>query len=400
MTDYSPSFNELPTNPKDIVVNYTSAKGSVSAVLGDFDNYMKTIVVLAIVFGTRIGLSALAFPVTFIITKNRKSPIFILNIACLVILFLQSSLYAVTLTKTYNTISYRFSMYGEIEDNVSNISVASNVLYIILIILVELSFCYQVYIIFDSPQKNLKRVGYLATLFAISLGVASVALYFIYMVYSNLAFFNNNVTVPQYLVNTPLILFATSSCTICLMLSLKLAYAIRTRRYLGLRQFSLFHILFIMAFQTMFIPTILILISFNAFSSHDRYSSQTFSALGSALITLSLPLTTMWANSAVSASTPSSTFNMQTAIYTSSDDNKTIINVPRDYDPEVSSKFDTESNEIADPIQILGDDTTMHAVTPATQDDKEFWKEVEMYTKDLDKLSTNGSLLDERAEFK
>lgn len=395
-SDYFPDLSSLPENPKDIILNYTSYEGDISLTFGDIDEYVKSIVVLAIVFGVRIGLAALAFPVTFLVTKNKRSPIFVLNMACLGLLFIQSCLYSVSLTKYYNTVTYSFSLYPNLDRLASNISVASNVFYIILIGLVEISFCYQVYIIFESPQTHLKRLGYLATAFSASLGVASFVLYFIYMVYSNRAFFNEGASVPTYLVNTPLILFVTSSCAICLILLLKLAVAIRTRRYLGLTQFNLFHILFIMAFQTMVIPTILILISFNAFSDSDEYSSQTFSALGTALITISLPVTTMWANSSVSNSVPTSTSNMH---YLSSDDNKTIIESPSDYYPKTSMS-DSENSPggfIKDhENQIIGGgyDDEMDGLKSSARDDNEFWKEVEMYTKDLDKHSQNGSILE------
>lgn len=398
MSAFQPSFIDSPTlvtTPQDIIVNFTAATGDeVSATLGELDSYMKTVVVLALIFGTRIGLSAFAFPVTFMITKNKKSPIFILNMCCIGVLFLQSCLYAVTLTKSYNTISYTFSMTDQIDKTASDISVVSNLFFIILIFLVEVSFCYQVYIIFESPQKNLKRLGYLATAFSASLGIATVVLYFIYMVYSNLAFYNNEITLPRYLVNTPLIIFVTSSCAICLMLMFKLAYAIRTRRYLGLKQFNLFYILFVMAFQTMVIPTILILISFNAFSTTDQYSSQTFSALGSALIALSLPLTTMWANSSISDRAPTSTGNLSSPVYSSaSDDNKTIINSPSDYYSKTSIDNVEKTGIIPDSDKdLFGDGYTMQGATAT--DDNQFWKEVELYTKDLDKNSNSGSLVD------
>ncbi|KAG0680843.1 hypothetical protein C6P40_004093 [Pichia californica] len=399
-TDYFDYLYDLPQNPRDIILNYTSYEGPVSITFGDIDTYVKTVVVLAIVFGTRIGLSALAFPVTFLVTKNRRSPIFMLNMACLGILFIQSCLYAVSLTKYYNTTSYYFSLYPTIDRLASNITVASNVFYVILIILVEISFCYQVYIIFESPQTYLKRLGYLATAFSASLGIASIVLYFIYMCYSNIALFNAEADMPNYLVNTPLILFVTSSCAICLMLMLKLGFAIRTRRYLGLTQFNLFHILFIMAFQTMVIPTILILISFNAFSTTDTYSSQTFSALGSALITISLPITTMWANSSVANSIPTSTFNMHSP-YASSDDNKTLPDSPTDYYPKLSlsdSEISPNINDAENNKNINNNEyPNMEGINSSAKDDAAFWKEVEMYTKDLDKNSQNGSILEKNS---
>ncbi|TID30113.1 hypothetical protein CANINC_001275 [Pichia inconspicua] len=384
-------FPTVLANAQDIIANFTGYDGPVSVSLGEFDLYMKTVVVSAIIFGTRIGLSALAFPVTYMITKNRKSPIFILNMSCLAVLFLQSCLYAVTLTKGYNTISYTFSGNPDLHKSASNISVVSNLFSVLLIILVELSFSYQVYIIFESPQKNMRRLGYGATTISVALGITTVVFYFIFMVYSNLSFYNNNVNVPGYLANTPLILFVTSSCVICVMLLCKLAFAIRKRRYLGLKQFNLFHILFIMAFQTMVIPTILILISFNGFSETDQYSSQAFSALGTALISLSLPLTTMWANSSISDSTPTSTSNLYSPAYTSSsEDNKTLATSLTNYYPKAS--FDDYN--VGSPEKETLDDFTIQP-TPATQDDQRFWKEVEMYTKDLDRNSDIGAISEE-----
>lgn len=391
--DYFPT-SELLDNPEEILLNFTSpTMGDMQISMGLLDSYMKTIVVTGIIFGTRIGLSALALPVTFMVTKNKKSPIFILNMSCLGVLFLQSCLFAVTLVKTYNTIGYNFSGIQNIDKNASNISVVANLFYVILIGLVETSFCYQVYVIFDSPQKSLKRIGYIATLISILLGIASFVLYFVYMVYSDLAFYNNNVTVPKKLVNTPLILFVTSSCAICLMLLLKLAFAIRTRRYLGLTQFNLFHILFIMTFQTMVIPTILILISFNGFSETDQYSSQAFSALGTALITISLPLTTMWANSSIMNSNPTSI--SQSPIYSSSgEDNKTFVSSPTDYYHKNSISESELPNTINDPEkQIIRDFSNNGINTANSKDDQQFWKEIEMYTKDLDNGSANNEQL-------
>lgn len=401
MSNITEYFQELPDNPSEIILNYTSYEGPISITFAEIDEFVKNVVVLAIVFGTRIGLSALAFPVTLLITKNKRSPIFILNMACLGMLFLQSCFYSVTLTKYYNTVTYSFSLYPDINENAASISVASNVFYVILVGLVEISFCYQVYIIFESPQPHLKKIGYLATAFSASLGMASFVLYFIYMCYSNITYYNINVSIPNSLVNTPLILFVTSSCAICLMLLIKLAVAIRTRRYLGLVQFNLFHILFIMAFQTMVIPTILVLISFNAFSDTDDYSSQTFSALGTGLLTISLPVTTMWANSSISNSIPSSTSNMYSP-YTSSDDddNKTIPESPSGYYPKSSLSDSELSPNLLNEKQIvksknnIDDYNNGDGFMSSAKDDREFWKEVEMYTKDLDKHSNNGSILD------
>lgn len=392
MAEFNGTFDEyleymgLPENPRDIILNYTSIDGPTSVTFRDLDTHLKSIAIFGIVFGCRIGLAAVAFPTTYLMTKNKRSPVFFLNMTCLAVLFLQSCLFSVTLTKTYNSMSYMFSLYEINDRNAANIAIASNVLLVVLTGLIEISFCYQVYIIFESPQKRMKLLCYITTTFCAALGITTFVLYFIYMCYSNRFFFDETLIVPNYLTNTPLIMFASSSCVICFILLVKLAIAIRTRRHLGLTQFSLFHILFIMTFQTMIIPSILIFVSFN--NTHTDPSSQTLSSLGYAFIAISLPLTTMWANSSVNNS--ESSLNSRVFRINTEPDNKSFTNSPTEYYPKTSLSDSEKQPENID--DMYSGEYDMNGIQSSAQDDRKFWKEVELYTKDLDKNIQNSSI--------
>ncbi|GME82208.1 unnamed protein product, partial [Ambrosiozyma monospora] len=250
---YSNIDTTLPNglDPTSIVLNYTSPYGDSQVWFSDLDHYKNSLVQLAAIFGVRVGLSALALPVTYIITKNRKSPIFFLNMGCLATLFLHSVLFICTLNGTYNSFTYHFSGYEYLDGHSSRLSAATNTIYIILIALVESSLTYQVHVIFRSPNARVRLLGHLATFIAGCLGLATVGFYFAFVVMSNKALFQLDYSTPDWVFNASIICFATSSCVILLMLSIKLGLAIRTRKHLGLKQFSVFHVLFIMAGQTM-----------------------------------------------------------------------------------------------------------------------------------------------------
>lgn len=366
--DYSSS---VLNSPSDIVLNYTTEFGPQEFTFSELDSYFKTIIVFGIIYGARIGMSFIALPVTYLFTKKKTSPIFILNMICLFFLFIQSILYSVSLTDEYNSISYIFTNSVEMHRNNSNITAASNVFYLLLVACIQMSQTYQVYIIFESPQSILKWVCYGVTGLSGALGLATVALYFDYMIESNMALFSPTKTLPSYLVNVPIILFITSTCLICATLIAKLIIAINKRRSLGLKQFNLFHILLIMSFQTMVIPMILTLISFNGFNG-DKYSSQSLSSLGTALVALSLPMTTMWANSSINSSTPTSQsntffFNGKTPSSSDNEGSKKSPTILVDMDLEKALMTDDDPNN----------------------EEEQFWKEVAMYS-NTPKSATNA----------
>lgn len=370
---YFPAASEITDSISDIVLSFNSTNGPQELTFGDLDSYFKTIVVFGIIYGARVGMSFISLPVTYLFTKKKGSPIFILNMLCLFFLFTQSVLYSVTLTDQYNSLSYIFTGSIDLNRNNSNITAASNVFYLLLVVCIQISQTYQVYIIFESQQHFMKLVCYGVTVLSGTLGLTTTALYFDYMIESNIALFSPDKVLPHYLVNVPIILFITSTCLICAVLVCKLVIAIHKRRQLGLKQFNLFHILLIMTFQTMVIPMILTLISFNGFPG-DKYSSQALSSLGTALVAISLPMTTMWATSSINSPFPTSqanTFFFNGKTPTSSDNEHSHRSPTTFVDLDLEKAlYEDEEDAIAD------------------NEEEKFWKEVVMYSKAPNTAST------------
>ena len=110
-------------------------------------------------------------------------------------------------------------------------------------------------------------------------------------------------TVEPWVDNVPLILFSASLNVLCLLLALKLVFAVRTRRHLGLRQFDSFHILIIMATQTFVIPSSLVIANY-------RYASlPLLSSISIIVAVCNLPLCSLWACSNNNSLYPTSSQN-------------------------------------------------------------------------------------------
>lgn len=359
----------------NIVLSYESAQGPANITFGEIDQYIHQQLILSSVFGVRIGLATVCLPVTYLITKNKKTPIFALNLSCLVVLFIHSIMYMFTVHNSYSTVSTYFSGYTYFNQNASAVTAATNTFYFILITLVECSLTYQVYIIFRSPSSRVRLLGYFVTFISAVVGLVTIGFYLAYLILANEVNFFDILAVPEWLVNTPLFCFTGSSCITSILLILKLGLAIRTRRILGLKQFSIFHILFIMAFQTLIVPTVIIILSF-----HGVKSPYALSAIGLALVALSLPITTMWANSVLDGKLPSSSANTYIP-YMANLKNRPAATTPQssatlsgfDY---AQKKEETHTASCLTSPGTLGDETNA--------EDPKFWRQVEMYADVLD----------------
>ncbi|QPG75873.1 hypothetical protein FOA43_003259 [Brettanomyces nanus] len=374
-----------------IPLTYESAYGSSEITFKILDSYVNELLIFGIVFGVRIGMACICLPVTFLITKNKKSPIFVLNMACLVALFIHSIMYVCSLTDWYNTLAYEYSGYLLFSGYASQLTAATNTVYTVLIALVEISFGYQVFVLFRSPKKRIQYTGYLITLVSVLLGLATVVLYFIYMVVANKVAFDNTLSIPKWLVNTPSICFTASSCVTSLLLVCKLAVAIRTRKTLGLKQFGIFHILFIMSFQTMIVPTIIILVSYNKNGSQNAPHALT--AIGTALVAISLPMTTMWANSILDSSVPTSAAN--TYLKTISD--TSYRSYGSSSTPTSTGAFTYENEKEDFNNTALTSPQTLRNKDQG--EDTKFWRQIEMYADELDPRDLENGV-DEKQQAK
>ncbi|AOA65040.1 Pheromone alpha factor receptor [Komagataella phaffii CBS 7435] len=297
MEEYSDSFD-----PSQQLLNFTSLYGETDATFAELDDYHFYVVKYAIVYGARIGVGMFCTLMLFVVSKSWKTPIFVLNQSSLILLIIHSGFYIHYLTNQFSSLTYMFTRIpNETHAGVDlRINVVTNTLYALLILSIEISLIYQVFVIFKGVYENSLR--WIVTIFTALFAAAVVAINFYVTTLQSVSMYNSNVDFPRWASNVPLILFASSVNWACLLLSLKLFFAIKVRRSLGLRQFDTFHILAIMFSQTLIIPSILIVLGYTGTRDRDSLAS-----LGFLLIVVSLPFSSMWAATANNSNIPTST---------------------------------------------------------------------------------------------
>ncbi|KAL6941899.1 hypothetical protein ACO0QE_003060 [Hanseniaspora vineae] len=297
-------------NPRDILLTYESAYSMETQIsFGELQSFFNRKMNQSIIYGTRIGAGVVAILILWMVTKNKRSPIFIINQFSLLIIVLHSALFLKYLTSPYSSAIYTFTYFPQlVHRSYIYISGAVDMLEVVLIALVEISLVYQVYTIFKSSEN--RKIAFAWIALSCALGLATIATYFATAVISMLKIYERSYsTSDSKLFNVAVILLASSINVMTLLLSLKLFFAVKARRFLGLKQFDTFHILLIMSSQSLIVPSVLYILSY-ALPAKDGTSN--LAAIATLIVVLSLPLSSMWA-SATNNSSQVNTFNPNTA---------------------------------------------------------------------------------------
>ncbi|KAI5962355.1 STE2 [Candida pseudojiufengensis] len=266
---------------------------------GELDKYHQAQMNNGIVLGVTIGASSMLLIVLLgILYKKFKtlktSLLFNLNIGILLMIIFRSGCYINYLLNNLASISFNFTGVYNGESFAS--SDAANGFKVLLITLIQASLIYQIYVMFKNP--TFKNWGILASILAGSLALASIATQIYSTIRSHLNFVagtsGSPIRIDGILMDLPTILFSVSINIISILLTIKLGLAIKTRRYLGLKQFDSFHILFIMSTQTMVIPSIILFVHYFNY----KHANTTLINVSLLLIVISLPLSSLWAQTA------------------------------------------------------------------------------------------------------
>ncbi|KAK6202944.1 GPCR fungal pheromone mating factor [Scheffersomyces amazonensis] len=293
---------------------------------GLIDTYFHFILKQAIVHSVSIGacvilmLTLIIFP-----KKNKNNPMFYLNLCSLLWMIIRSVLNIVFIMGPLYSPSFSFTGLVNPETSTYSISTAANSSEVVLVFFILASINYQIFIIFKSPE--VKKMGLRITLLATAMSLTTIGLYINSTVQNNTfyhnifagkepseTFINGRITY-----DLPRIMFYTTINLTSVALIFKLISAVRTRRYLGLKQFDAFHILLIMSTQTFLIPTIIVFIHYGYGSS----SSLLLLLINLLLVVVSLPLSSLWAasannKSAIPSSLPSSSLSFLARFLTNS----------------------------------------------------------------------------------
>lgn len=295
--------NSTVYDPQEVSVSYLLPDGSVTeAPFGAIDTFMTLCLKYGIVHGVAIGSCGI-LAITFLVFnyRRRNTPMFwfcqatlltrIIYSALLLVYFL-GPLSSIAVTFTGRVLPSTFSAYQT--------SVAANAFRVINVVCIETLMVFQTYVVFRSPE--VRRWGYgLAAM----LGVLSAATVGFYINSAVIASRNSHLLYKigysnqtenrsqNWESNLPVILYSASINVMSLVLVAKLVFAVRTRRYLGLKQFDSYHILAIMGTQTMVVPAILVIFNYTVY-----ISTAILSEVAGLLVVLSLPLSSMWAMAA------------------------------------------------------------------------------------------------------
>lgn len=261
---------------------------------GDIDFQTTIITRYAILHGCAITVSLSFFLLLMLFIKNKKTPIFILNQAILAVSMIRSSLFLAYQLGPLGSLTTAFT--GIVTpDNLSDykVSVAANGVLIVLVFLIQLSFTYQIFTIFKSPE--VKFMGFALSAFSVCLTLATFGFYVNSAVFSTKQYqsllYNLDPVIYDSWVNVvPPSLFCASINFMSFILILKLIFAIRTRKYLGLKQFLSYHVLVIMFSQTLSIPTLLTIFSYRFSGPNDILVHVSL-----VLTSILLPFTSIWA---------------------------------------------------------------------------------------------------------
>ncbi|SCU77937.1 LAME_0A02740g1_1 [Lachancea meyersii CBS 8951] len=291
-------------NPQDVLVTFQSLSGEqISLDCQQMQTVVNRRITQGVLFGTRIGAAVITIVILLMVSKNRKTPIFISNQISLLLVVLQSALYLGYLFSPFASIGFTVALMPDaIPTSNLHLFAATNIFQVLLAAAIEASLILQVRIIFKSD--TLKTAGRVLVAIASALALATVIIFLVSAIKSISAIYGSIDGLPDTVFfNIGVILQSTSINFMTVLLAVKLVLAVRSRRFLGLKQFDSFHILAIMSFQTLIFPSILFIL---AYALPESQGTSSLNSIAVLLVTLSLPLSSMWATSANNGYRPSS----------------------------------------------------------------------------------------------
>lgn len=363
-------------NPQNILLNYSLPFSDADDVFvvsfGVLDSYVASSFHYIVVYSVAIGACLTLSLALWASCQNRRTPIFVLNQLTMMMMVIESGLYLAFFIGPLSSLSFSFTgiliphTYGSYR-----VTVAANVFQTLLVTCIEVSMTYQIFIIFRSPE--VKRLGLALTLVSSAAGLTIVGFYINSTVSSARMFqnvFNHSTStkrVGNWVTDIPFILFSVSINLLSCMLASKLLLAIKTRRYLGLKQFDSFHILFIMSTQAMIIPSVLVLINYGVSDA----KTNVLSAVSVLLVVLSLPFSSMWASAANNSPTPtSSTLAFLNRTDSNNSDTSTIVgNIFSLFPSKLSKSTSTTSSMEKTMMELSNTMSHHHEDLPTTLTD-------------------------------
>jgi pheromone alpha factor receptor len=288
----SPSFPD--GDPDSQLVTFYSRDGQVVSVdLYSIDLFYQYNVRLCINLGSQLGACVVLLVFLLLLTHSGKrgSSVFILNGLALLFNILRLLLQAIHFSTPFEKIYPFFSGdYSDVKPGAYAISILGVVFETMLVMCIMISLVVQVHVVCKTLRRRYRR-----PLLAFSVLVALVPIGFrmgwmvINCIYIMAVKSTNAFVWLQSAVN---IVITISICFFCAIFVVKLGHAIKQRRRLGVRDFGPMKIIFVCGCQTLTIPALFSILQY--FSQVPELADNVLT-----LVTLSLPLSSIWAGVAL-----------------------------------------------------------------------------------------------------
>ena len=223
--------------------------------VADLDDFFRYNLQMCINDGSQLGASIILAIVLCVLAqpKNRRSPVFILNSCALILNVIRLICDAIYFNSAFTEVYSFFSNdFSRVPPGAYANSILATIVIILLLICVEASLILQTQI----ACANLCRL-YRRSILGVSILVASVPIgLHMGMAIENAIYILAAADFSSFmwLQLAKLIALTISVCFFSAIFFIKLGYAIRQRKRLGVRKFEPMRVICIMSFQTMIIP--------------------------------------------------------------------------------------------------------------------------------------------------
>ena len=290
----SPLAYNSSYNPGDSLLTFTSIYGADTDIsFNEMQDLVNKKMREAIMFGVRCGAATLTIIIMWMMSKRKNTPIFIINQVSLFLIVIHAAFYFKYLLSSISSLAYTMTGFPQVLNrNDIHVYGAASIFQVLLVASIELSLVFQIKVMFTGVTY--KKIGYLALLISGCLGLTTVAIYFVTAIKSMITVYGGTPTNYAKYFNIATILLSSSINFMTFILVVKLLFALRSRRFLGLKQFDSLHILLIMTCQSLLIPSILFILAYSL-SAHN--GTDVLTTVATLLVVLSLPLSSLWATS-------------------------------------------------------------------------------------------------------
>ncbi|KAL3466147.1 fungal pheromone mating factor STE2 GPCR-domain-containing protein [Aspergillus heterothallicus] len=273
-----------------------------NVALQDVDAFAQYPIRICINYGAQLGASLVLLLILLLLTKSekRRSYVFCLNCLALLLNFARLLCQILFFTSPFvNPYAYFASDYSRVPDSAYANSILAVIFYSLLLTLIEASLVLQVHAV----CANLRRIYRNALLgLSVIIALVPIAFRYWYAVENIKSILGTKTTQPvNWIESISQIAISVSICCFCAVFVTKLAFAIRLRRKLGIIDFGPMKVIFIMGCQTMVIPALFSIIHYS--TDVPELSSNVLT-----LVTLSLPLSSIWAGTTLNKANAVSTY--------------------------------------------------------------------------------------------